>query len=720
MIDRELSSLDDRPEARPLLGSEATARPVAGRADDAGLVKHIEEVSRNCRPLLWAMLSLCAFVVITVSGMGDASLLLTGVPVELPFIEAKLPTEGFLFVAPLALVGVYAYFHVQLYYLWESIGLWAQQDESAREATDIYPWLISSYLASLARKTAAPGARWAFLVPSVRSVLALFLGWISVPFSLLVLWSRTLVKHDVGLSCFYIGLFFVVGLVACSAHFTPRRRHFGGRPRMLGFVSVVVVTSGAIVLSEQVLAAPVECEGGTGLISFLRNPGKIEARGLSLRGETLNLPLCGADLSQADLRGADLRGCQLVGADLSGANLTGATLGRCKPMSPDETEWPESDGAPATLDRVNLRKAQLTGAELCRVSLNQADLEGADLIRAKLQKATLVGTNLTNANLSGAGLEFAILDSANMTEVNLHRANLNEARLHGAILLRADLTRATFVHAQLPDADLSEAKLGQAKFEWSILTGAHFSKATFDQTKLNGADLTNVFDLTPGQLSLACAESEQYLDVALLRVDEKGVAMLDRKNYPLTYCIEAQGMSLGNAVVAESADRTDTQALGAEVWNQAAIAQITNLSALAPAPEARAPEDKAEVGGDAPGYPRGASSYAGDSSPVNAARSAASVGIIYLSSGSAQDDARREQDANDLRRLLPGPKVKIASSSFSEFRSAFERGAVQIVYPKGEEHLLRGIADVVRRKFSAVKLSYSQSMGSGMVQIWLF
>jgi len=71
--------------------------------------------------------------------------------------------------------------------------------------------------------------------------------------------------------------------------------------------------------------------------------------------------LRGADLSGANMRGDDLRGANLSGADLSGANLSGADL----------------SGA-------DLRGANLSGADL-----SGADLRGANLSGAKSNYRTI-------------------------------------------------------------------------------------------------------------------------------------------------------------------------------------------------------------------------------------------------------------------------------------------------------------------------------------------
>lgn len=89
------------------------------------------------------------------------------------------------------------------------------------------------------------------------------------------------------------------------------------------------------------------------------------------------------------------------------------------------------------LNQYAVGKRDFTSIELSGVDLRSANLKGADLSYAELS-----GTNLSGANLRGVDLSYA----------NLNQANLSEANLRGAILIGTDLR-----HAKLETADLREA-----------------------------------------------------------------------------------------------------------------------------------------------------------------------------------------------------------------------------------------------------------------------
>ena len=85
------------------------------------------------------------------------------------------------------------------------------------------------------------------------------------------------------------------------------------------------------------------------------------------------------------------------------------------------------------LSRVNLTKANLTGADLRYAYLGKANLTEADLTGAHLSGAFLREANLTGADLTGADLKEAILHRANLTDADLTETKLKNAEIKGAI-----------------------------------------------------------------------------------------------------------------------------------------------------------------------------------------------------------------------------------------------------------------------------------------------
>ncbi len=108
---------------------------------------------------------------------------------------------------------------------------------------------------------------------------------------------------------------------------------------------------------------------------------------------------------------------------------------------------------------VDLRGADLAGAQLPNAYLSYADLAGTNLTRADLADAYLKHALLTAANLTHATLnDDAYLGYANLTDATLTRANLTDADLS-----HANLTRANFTHTIRGDTNLSDTKQAGTK-----------------------------------------------------------------------------------------------------------------------------------------------------------------------------------------------------------------------------------------------------------------
>lgn len=140
----------------------------------------------------------------------------------------------------------------------------------------------------------------------------------------------------------------------------------------------------------------------------------------------------------------------------------------------------EGDATDLRLEEVNLRGADLAGAQFWR-----AHLEYADLQDAKLENSFFRGAHLENASLYGANLR-----GANLYAAYLQGADLSSAHLEDASFFVANLAGARLGFAHLDNANLRSAQLEGAYLEYASLTGAHLSGARLDgKTRLNEATL---------------------------------------------------------------------------------------------------------------------------------------------------------------------------------------------------------------------------------------
>ncbi len=137
--------------------------------------------------------------------------------------------------------------------------------------------------------------------------------------------------------------------------------------------------------------------------------------------------------------------------------------------------------------KIDLSKADLSGADL-----NEANLSGADLSEVNLSAADLSNSNLVMTNLSGADLKEANLSGAYLSEADLSEADLSKADLSEADLSKADLSKADLSGADLNDANLSGADLSEADLSGALLNGANLSRANIGRTIFGYVDLSMV------------------------------------------------------------------------------------------------------------------------------------------------------------------------------------------------------------------------------------
>lgn len=110
---------------------------------------------------------------------------------------------------------------------------------------------------------------------------------------------------------------------------------------------------------------------------------------------------------------------------------------------------------PLDISAVDLRRAELSGA----------DLRNALIYRSCLQRAILSHANLEGVNFARTVLEAADLRDANLDKAILRRADLKEADLGGAGLREANLEFGDLRRAILGGADLRGAVLGEVRLE---------------------------------------------------------------------------------------------------------------------------------------------------------------------------------------------------------------------------------------------------------------
>ena len=415
--------------ATGLLGTEFARADVTGAKlpediRDFKILETVAETSKNARKIFLAMLSGCAYSLLTIATTTDARLLTNSASSPLPIIRTEIPIAWFYWAAPFALLGFYVYLHFYLGMLWEGLaGLPAKFPDGKRLDERAYPWLLNG------QERAICGS-----VTEVHALQARPLDLSDLGVELLLIAdSRPVLRLDRNL-CFY-----QVGERAVANFFKGLRHPFLNELLRAGNIGPIRIAS----------PKPLDCAEGehrkqdakkrcTGYLKDSAVPPKclppkqrrVGPSQCSRRGTIENDPESNRGHQNKNVQP---RAAPFVTAKVSEPE---GKQGRWDgpPGEKDDGPFLELDKERAALFQprkvaAHLVKADLDEADLRMASLYDANLQGADLFGANLQEASLVRANLQEAFLGGANLREAALRGA-----NLQRAFLELAKLQGADL----------------------------------------------------------------------------------------------------------------------------------------------------------------------------------------------------------------------------------------------------------------------------------------------
>jgi uncharacterized protein YjbI with pentapeptide repeats len=434
-----------------LLNSQLAGTNVAGAklpkpiAEFEGL-KTIAEATSNAQKLLIAMLGGCLYCWLTIGTTKDTALLTNSASSPLPVIGTALPIVGFYLVAPVVLVALYFYFHLNMQRLWEALADLPAVFPDGRPLDKMAdPWLLNGLVRAhflRLRDERPPLSR-------MQQWLSIVLAWWVVPATLVLFWGRFLVRHD------WVGIDLHVALLTASIGFgwmsyRLSRATLRGAPLKTivwaqawkGWMSIekvaVIFGACAVGLIFYVISVQIIESSGEGIELTLEPGGETESR-IVARLEPVFTPF--ANLAEEDISikppnwTGDVEQYRLV----KGAHLPHAAMQYANARS---AFLVNADMREAKLSYANLNHANLSGADLSRADLSHAYLSGADLSHAKLwvadvSAADLAGTNLSAADLTGTNLSGANLSGANLSGANLTGADISDAHLDGVDLRSA-------------------------------------------------------------------------------------------------------------------------------------------------------------------------------------------------------------------------------------------------------------------------------------------
>lgn len=180
------------------------------------------------------------------------------------------------------------------------------------------------------------------------------------------------------------------------------------------------------------------------------------------------------DLREAELAGADLERLNGDFLNLSGADLTGARLREAQLM---DCDFPS---------------ARLREADFTRATLWQCKFRDADASQARFEGAHAENNFWSKVDFTGADFRSARLSETFFDESILRRARFDSAegsgvRFKGCDLGGASLVEASFAGADFGDADLTGADLSRGNFRNADFTGAKLEGVRWEGAALDGA-----------------------------------------------------------------------------------------------------------------------------------------------------------------------------------------------------------------------------------------
>jgi len=420
-------------------------------------LKNIEEISKHTGNLFFSLLLACVYSWLTIATTTDALLLTNSASSPLPIVGAAVPIVAFYLAAPLFLLGLYIYLHLNLQRLWEGLAeLPAIFPDGRPLDKKAYPWLLNglvcAYLPRL-RKYRPP-------LSHVQVGISVFIAWWLGPLTILLFWARYLRRHDWPATILLVVLL-TASIGTAIMLYSLAAATLRGENRKLRTLKEALKDRRSYKRCAVIL--------GVGIVFYLFSFGAINGIRADFASPNPDSPLT-ANLKATDPRLWAPRVFLWLGYN---------------PFA----ELREVD--------VSIRPPNWTGQKEEEIALvKRARLRGKNLRYADAYRAFLVGADLNGTNLQGAYLFQTNLRGADLMWADLQEAFLSEADLQGANLQKTNL-RAT---------DLSGANLKQARMEGAVL-----KETSLEGTDLRGANLTDAIGLTRKQIQSALIDEKTRL-----------------------------------------------------------------------------------------------------------------------------------------------------------------------------------------------------------------
>jgi uncharacterized protein YjbI with pentapeptide repeats len=458
--------------------------PIAAEANDLKAIKKaVEDAASVGTPLWLSYLFLLFYVALAASGVKHADLLLEN-PVELPFLNIKLPLIAFFVIAPILFVIVHAYVMAHFALLSDKAKLFHTELKRQERSHSVREGLRRQLPINLFAQFLAGPVE---IREGLFSLLLWAVAWISLVAGpllvLLLLHVQFLPYHDSRVTWVHRGaVIFDLVIIWCLWMKMLSGRSGADPPEQVAVGSWAKFWNSVLWWSRNIVGWPL-----TGLIVAFSVlvatfPGEWRQWPYSLFSalEPWATPTTAAIFGKVDPLNKDKKKRITGSWPVNTLRLKEFDIYEALKVE-DRTNFDLKEHSYILHDR-HLEKADLRFARLGRVDLRNAHLEGASLDEAQLQGASLGG-----AQLQGASLDEAQLQVASLVEAQLQGASLGGAQLQGASLDNAQLQGASLEIALLQGASLKMAELQVASLIATQLQGASLGGAQMQATNLNGA-----------------------------------------------------------------------------------------------------------------------------------------------------------------------------------------------------------------------------------------
>ena len=410
------------------------------------LYENIAETTKNARKIYFMYVGFLIYCLLTVADTSDREIILNGM-VHLPLVNLDISLNWFFILAPLLAIFMFVYLQFYLNRMKSRINYLKANYTPQKERS--YPWMLY-YTEDHEEDT----------IGIVRAILVKLSLWWLLPVVLGFFAFWFVKKHDPFFS-YIVGIIPILGAVIVllfwSNYESSPVKNISIRKNIGKIVLIILVIIFEVSLlcfiipranyleffcvdlSYQKLVTEPETEYKEICWVDLKGAhleGSIFVSTVLKRADLRDAHLQGAKMSRVNLQEADLQGANLIGTDLKGANLQSAKLFGAR--------FESAKLEMANLKNVDFRPPLAPWREKLVslfISLERGNLKGADLWGANLQEAILRGVNLQDTQLQEANFFKADLRETDLMGAKLHKANLQEADIRKARTLTVEQIR---------------------------------------------------------------------------------------------------------------------------------------------------------------------------------------------------------------------------------------------------------------------------------------